>query len=285
MTAGDPKDRASNPEVVEAQTELDLAQRVPSTRPEGSPAEPEPAVTAREGAAAREEGPGPPSSRTPPSARTVERTAATLELKQVTLEAATGDSERGSIPVKKLDNYVGFIIDGRYQVQSVIASGGMGVVYRARHRVIDKPVAIKILRPELVDNRDITQRFLTEAQAASAIGSEHIVDITDYGELPDGATYIVMEYLEGESLGKRIKRRDDPLLLDEIIDIGRQLAEGLHEAHEARIVHRDLKPDNVMLVTRNKQDNFVKILDFGIAKVASSQNHETRAGRIFGTPH
>jgi serine/threonine-protein kinase len=229
----------------DAPTEIDLSQREPMTR--------------REPRAADE--------------------GATVSLRQVSLESTHGET------VSRTDAYVGFIIDGRYHVESVIAAGGMGVVYKARHRMIDKPVAIKILRPELVDNRDITERFLVEAQAASAIGSEHIVDVTDYGELPDGATYIVMEYLEGESLGKRIKNVEEPLLIDEIVDIGRQLAEGLHQAHEAQIIHRDLKPDNVLLLSRHKQGNYVKILDFGIAKVQSSQNQATRAGRIFGTPH
>lgn len=233
----------------------------------------------------------PPSRADTPSQasprRALETTAATLELKQVSLEAAGGEGTRTESggPLRTAESYVGYIIDGRYHVESVIASGGMGVVYRARHRVIDKPVAIKILRPELVDNRDITERFLVEAQAASSIGNEHIVDVTDYGELPDGATYFVMEYLEGESLGRRIKRQDDPLGVAEIIEIGTQLTEGLHQAHEAQIIHRDLKPDNVLLISRNKQSNFVKILDFGIAKVQSSQNETTRAGRIFGTPH
>ncbi len=206
----------------------------------------------------------------------------TVEVRKVTLVTDEGEALE-SLTHKPSDGYVGFIIDGRYHVESRIAQGGMGVVYRARHRLIDKQVAVKVLRPELADNREITQRFLTEAQAASSIGNEHIVDITDFGELPDGATYIVMEYLEGEALAKRLKEGPE-LEVDELLGIARQVAEGLQHAHDAGIIHRDLKPDNIFLTPR-KDGSFVKILDFGIAKVARSQNEKTRAGRIFGTPH
>lgn len=213
---------------------------------------------------------------------------ASLVIKRATLmhaEPVTEDEVAGP-KVRNIESYVGFIVDGRYHIESVIAQGGMGVVYFARHRLIDKPVALKILRPELVNNREITARFLTEAQAASAIGSEHIVDITDYGELPDGATYIVMEYLDGFSLNQRIRRCPDGLLpIPTILAIAREIAEGLQRAHDANIVHRDLKPDNVLLIRKGKHEDFVKILDFGIAKVQSSQNQTTTAGRIFGTPH
>lgn len=212
-----------------------------------------------------------------------------LAIKRATLmQAAQGPQDEDEAPsrrVRNIESYVGFIVDGRYHIESVIAQGGMGVVYFARHRLIDKPVALKILRPELVHNREITARFLTEAQAASAIGSEHIVDVTDYGELPDGATYIVMEYLDGLSLNQRIRRAGGLLPLPTVLAIAREIAEGLQRAHDANIVHRDLKPDNVLLVTKGKQEDFVKILDFGIAKVQSSQNQTTTAGKIFGTPH
>lgn len=213
---------------------------------------------------------------------------ASLVIKRATLMHAEQEGDvPASIPkLRNIESYVGFIVDGRYQIESVIAQGGMGVVYFARHRLIDKPVALKILRPELVHNREITARFLIEAQAASAIGSEHIVDITDYGELPDGATYIVMEYLDGYSLNQRIRRCPNGLLpLPTLLAIAREIAEGLQRAHDANIVHRDLKPDNVLLIRKGKHEDFVKILDFGIAKVQSSQNQTTTAGRIFGTPH
>lgn len=212
-------------------------------------------------------------------------TGASVAIKRATLYSEGDSSEGGAPPLRHVESYVGFVLDGRYHIESIIAQGGMGVVYLARHRLIDKHVAVKILRPELANNREITARFLTEAQAASAIGSEHIVNVTDYGELPDGATYIVMEYLNGLSLNQRIRRSETPLPIPLVLDIARQIAEGLQRAHEANIVHRDLKPDNILLVTKGKREDFVKILDFGIAKVQSSQNHTTTAGRIFGTPH
>lgn len=213
-----------------------------------------------------------------------------LPIKRATLMhsdvgAGSDDDTPSSQKLRNIESYVGFIVDGRYLIESVIAQGGMGVVYFARHRLIDKPVALKVLRPELVHNRDITARFLTEAQAASSIGSEHIVDVTDYGELPDGATYIVMEYLDGYSLNQRMHRAGGLLPVPTVLAVARQIAEGLQRAHEANIVHRDLKPDNILLVRKGKQDDFVKILDFGIAKVLSGQNQTTSAGRIFGTPH
>lgn len=206
-------------------------------------------------------------------------------IKRATLQDDADSSQDNPQPLRHIESYVGFILDGRYHIESIIAQGGMGVVYLARHRLIDKHVAVKILRPELANNREITARFLTEAQAASAIGSEHIVNVTDYGELPDGATYIVMEYLNGLSLSQRIQRAEPLMPIPVVLDIARQIAEALQRAHDANIVHRDLKPDNILLVTKGKRDDFVKILDFGIAKVQSSQNHTTTAGRIFGTPH
>ncbi len=212
-------------------------------------------------------------------------TGKAVEIKRATLYSDTDPTNGSAQPLRHVESYVGFVLDGRYHIESIIAQGGMGVVYLARHRLIDKHVAVKILRPELANNREITARFLTEAQAASAIGSEHIVNVTDFGELPDGATYIVMEYLNGLSLNQRIRKSDGPLPIPVVLDIARQIAEGLQRAHDANIVHRDLKPDNILLVTKGKREDFVKILDFGIAKVQSSQNHTTTAGRIFGTPH
>jgi len=205
-------------------------------------------------------------------------------LKRATLEGAEESPGAAKDGERIVVDYLGYIIDGRYQVESLIAQGGMGVVYRCRHRMIDKAVAVKILRPDLAGDRDVTERFLMEARAASSIGNRHIIDVTDFGELPDGATYLVMEFLEGISLAARMKQQG-PVAIAEILDIGGQVALGLHAAHEAGIVHRDLKPDNIFLCAESDTRHFVKILDFGIAKVASSQNKVTRAGKIFGTPH
>jgi serine/threonine-protein kinase len=180
---------------------------------------------------------------------------------------------------------VGYTIDNRYKIESILGEGGMGVVYGCRHKIIDKKVAMKVLRADMARDKEVTERFLTEAKAASSIGNEHIIDISDFGLLPDGSTYFVMEYLDGQPLSKLLEG-NTPVPVPRLLHIAAQLTEGLAAAHDAGIVHRDLKPDNIVLITRGNDKDFVKILDFGIAKVStSSAGQLTRAGSVFGTPH
>jgi len=192
------------------------------------------------------------------------------------------DTERGA---GGKDPYIGTTFDHRYKIDKLLGEGGMGFVYLARHKVIDKKVAVKVLRAEMAKDREILERFLQEARAASSIGNPHIIDISDFGDLPDGSTYFVMEYLDGQSL-VQFNDKNNRQPFDVIAKIAIQMANGLAAAHEAGIIHRDLKPENIFVVTRGLDKHFVKILDFGIAKVATSgENKLTRAGAVFGTPH
>ncbi len=179
---------------------------------------------------------------------------------------------------------VGFVIDGRYQIEGQLGEGGMGVVYKARHTTLNKMFAIKVLRSDVSKNQEVLDRFVQEAQSASAIGNQHIIDISDFGTLSDGSTYFVMEYLQGKSLSEALAK-GETFPTERLVLIARQLCEAISAAHEAGIVHRDLKPDNVMLVARGSTKDFVKVLDFGIAKVGSAANKLTKAGQVVGTPH
>ena len=216
-----------------------------------------------------------------------------LQLRTVTIRpvapsiADGSDSSTSSaqIPVtNRNDPYLGCLIDDRYRVEAVIGEGGMGIVYLCKHKVIGKRVAMKVLRADLARDQEVTTRFLNEAKAASAIGNPHIIDISDFGQFPDGSTYFVMEHLDGEPLTRIIESKQ-PIPISRILHIARQLGEALAAAHDAGIVHRDLKPDNIFLISHGNEKDFVKILDFGIAKVSTAEGRLTRVGTVFGTPH
>ena len=178
---------------------------------------------------------------------------------------------------------------GNYVVRDKIGEGGMGVVYLAEHPRIGRKVAIKVLLPQLSQNAEVVSRFFTEARASSAIKNEHIIDIIDFGELPDRSSYITMEWLDGESLASLLER-ERALPLSRVQHIARGIGRALTAAHAHGIVHRDLKPDNIFLVTHGDDRDFVKVLDFGIAKLMTDEcgveapGAKTRTGAIIGTP-
>lgn len=180
------------------------------------------------------------------------------------------------------DGLIGQILDGRYEILSLLGKGSMGRVYRAQHTVLHKPLAIKVLQYDPHSAHQLA-RFRQEAQAASAIGHANIVDVLDFGVLPNNATYFVMEYLDGVSLATFMQSRTQPVPPSELVHIALQVCDGLCAAHRAGIVHRDLKPENVYLISRQGASNIVKLLDFGIAKVAGTRTI-TQDGQIMGTP-
>jgi serine/threonine-protein kinase len=181
------------------------------------------------------------------------------------------------------DPLIGSTIDGRYIVDSVLGEGGMGMVYAGRHAIIDKRVAIKVLRKEAAAEQTSAQRFLAEAKAASKIGQQNIVDITDFGVLPDGHAYFVMEFLDGPTLGKVVSK-GGPIAPARAAQIAMQVCKGLHAAHQKGIVHRDLKPENIFVLSREAAGDFVKIVDFGIARDTTATKRLTVAGMVMGTP-
>jgi eukaryotic-like serine/threonine-protein kinase len=193
-----------------------------------------------------------------------------------------GQTRQATLEARQ-DPLIGQVLDGRYRIESVIGEGGMGLVYKAVHAALRKPLAIKVLRPEVSKNEQIVARFKQEAQSASQIGNQHIIDISDFGELPDGSTYFVMEFLGGRSL--TLAMEQERLSTERTIHIAKQLCKALGAAHENGIVHRDMKPDNVQLIERGDDKDFVKVLDFGIAKVGGGTSKLTQAGQVFGTPH
>lgn len=180
---------------------------------------------------------------------------------------------------------VGRTVAGKYRIERLLGAGGMGAVYEAVNLSINKRVALKFLfRDDALDSDTVT-RFQREAEAASAIASEHIVQVFDAGSDDDGRPYLVMELLDGEDLRHRLKR-EGKLALPVVAEIAEQLLLALGKAHGSGIVHRDLKPDNIYVCRRDDQSLFVKIVDFGISKIINENiNTLTREGTVLGTAH
>jgi eukaryotic-like serine/threonine-protein kinase len=181
------------------------------------------------------------------------------------------------------DPLLGTVVDDRYEVSEVLGEGGMGTVYRVRHRILERPFALKVLRADLSRDSDLGVRFTREAKAAASISHPNVVQITDFGSLPSGQPYFVMELLVGESVNAVIGK-GGPLPAARAVRMLLQIVDALAAAHAAGIVHRDLKPDNIFVCQTPSGEELVKVLDFGLAKVAG-QSRLTKAGLVFGTPH
>ena len=182
---------------------------------------------------------------------------------------------------------IGEIIGG-YAIEKVLGEGGMGVVYLARHQMLERRAAVKLLLPEFSTKQDMVRRIFTEARVMAAIHHPGLVLVYDTGMHTNGSAYLIMEFLEGEPLSARLAR-EGPFAIDTLVPLAGQIADAIGAAHAKEIIHRDLKPDNVFLVPApDVEGGFrAKLLDFGIAKLASAAPHavvKTRTGSLIGTP-
>lgn len=195
------------------------------------------------------------------------------------------------------ESFAGQIVSGKYKVERLVGSGGMGTVWVGEHIGLGTPVAIKFIRPQFAARADARRRFEIEARAAASVESKHAVKVFDYGLTETGLPYIVMEYLEGESLSEALIRRG-PFPPQEAAEVIRQASRALIKAHAANVVHRDLKPDNIFLATNVESGEesglpyVVKLVDFGIAKMldvegegAKGLKGPTQDGSVIGTPN
>jgi serine/threonine protein kinase len=189
------------------------------------------------------------------------------------------------------ESLIGVVVAGRYRVERLIGEGGMGAVYHAEHVLMRKRFALKVLHPEMGRLPEVVARFEREAMAAAHIEHPNVAGATDFGKLDDGSFFLVLEYVEGTSLREAVAK--GRLELGRALHITRQIASALGRAHALGIVHRDLKPENIMLVEREGNPDFVKVLDFGIAKVPigefvgqhpQSGQALTQLGMVYGTP-
>jgi eukaryotic-like serine/threonine-protein kinase len=175
---------------------------------------------------------------------------------------------------------------GNYNVVRKLGEGGMGTVYEGVHPIIGRRVALKVLRQERCDDDDLVKRFFSEARVVNDIRHDHIVEVIDLARLPSGAYYLTMEYLEGESLAARLAR-EKPLAPELAVRIASETADALGAAHAKGVVHRDIKADNIFLIPRGDRSDYVKVLDFGIAKLTTDTGgatFRTRTGAVIGTP-
>ena len=187
----------------------------------------------------------------------------------------------GAALVDIQDPRIGTTIAGRYLIEEVIGEGGMATVYRARHRLVDRPCAVKIMNHSFTGNDVIRERFRREAKAAQKLAHPNIIEIFDQGDTDDGSMYLVMELLEGETLADVLDRGRVPL--EDALPILIQIARALARAHDLEVIHRDLKPENIFLANYPDGSTRVVLLDFGIAR-SNQDTRLTGSGEVFGTP-
>jgi eukaryotic-like serine/threonine-protein kinase len=180
------------------------------------------------------------------------------------------------------DSLTGNVIDGRYEIQARVGEGGMGVVYKARQISIDRVIALKVLNPQMATDPTWVQRFYNEAKACSRLQHPNTIRMFDFGQTSDGRLFMTMEFLDGQSL--RAALQNGPLAPQRVAKILIQCCASLAEAHSIGIIHRDIKPDNVFLLNMAGSPDFVKLLDFSVAKLLEGDRMKTQAGVVFGTP-
>ena len=180
---------------------------------------------------------------------------------------------------------MGQVVAGRFEVESLLGAGGMGAVYKARQLSVDRLVALKVLKRDILDDQQAVRRFFLEAKATSRLSNPHTVTVHDFGQTEEGLLFIAMEYLDGHDLRDRL-RTTGHIPASEAVAIVDAIAQSLDEAHSMEIIHRDLKPENIFLVKSGETDAFVKVLDFGIARAQSLTGDKglTTTGSIAGTP-
>ncbi len=184
--------------------------------------------------------------------------------------------------MSEVDPFVGKIIDGRYEIQERVGEGGMGVVYKARQMSIDRTIALKMLNAQMAGDQQWVQRFYNEAKACSRLQHPNTIRMFDFGQTQDGRLFMTMEFLDGMSLRDALAR--GPIAPQRVIKILIQCCASLAEAHSIGIIHRDIKPDNVFLLNMAGSPDFVKLLDFSVAKLLEGDRMKTQAGVVFGTP-
>ena len=181
---------------------------------------------------------------------------------------------------------LGRVLDGRYRIESHLAVGGMGMVFMGVQTSVGRKVAIKVLSREVAKDVEAVKRFMQEARTASALSHPNIITIHDFGQTPgDGLLYLVMEYVKGETLAEMLARVG-PISLHRAVGLARQILDALEAAHAAGIIHRDLKPANIIMSPKPGHPDFLKVLDFGLAKTigAGAAQQLTQTGQVFGTP-